>query len=122
MLVWLSISIQRLLAELRDSSLRYLASTSPHHRILKSYRRAVEVEEAAKLPLDDGLDSAVSDHSRASTTGWEEKGRLWHTYSIASSVTSDWDNEVGNQENKHNPNRRKKRNILGSNFSFNSLP
>ena len=68
MLVWLSISIQRLLAELRDSSLRYLASTSPHHRILKSYRRAVDVD------------------------------------SIASSVTSDWDKEVGNQENKHNPN------------------
>ena len=47
---------------------RYLASTSPHHRILKSYRRAVDVD------------------------------------SIASSVTSDWDKEVGNQENKHNPN------------------
>jgi len=113
---------------------RYLASTSPQHRILDRYRRAVEVEEAAKLPLDESLDSAISDQSRASTTVGEEDGRPGSTDSIASSVTSDWDKEVVNQENKHifaQPKSKKRelkkpevvrRNILGSNSSLNSLP
>eukprot|EP00090_Calanus_glacialis_P016225 TRINITY_DN25444_c0_g1_i1.p1 TRINITY_DN25444_c0_g1~~TRINITY_DN25444_c0_g1_i1.p1 ORF type:complete len:1065 (-),score=410.75 TRINITY_DN25444_c0_g1_i1:108-3302(-) len=113
---------------------RYLASTSPHQRILDRYRKVVEVEEAAKLPLDESVDSAISDQSRASTATGEESHRLGSTDSLTSSVTSDWDKEVVNQENKNmfvqpKPKKRElkkpeivRRNILGSNCSLNSLP
>merc|ERR1712098_1024492 len=41
---------------------RYLASTSPHARILEKFRKnSVEPEEAAKTPFEESLDSAVSD-------------------------------------------------------------
>ena len=46
---------------------RYLASTSPQHRILDRYRKVVEVDDVAKLPLDESVDSAISDQSRVST-------------------------------------------------------
>jgi len=111
---------------------RYLANTSPHPRILERFRKVVEGEEAARLPLDESVDSAISsDQSRAS----EGRERLGSTASMASSVTttSDWDKEVGNQENngifaQPKPKKREikkpeviRRNILGSNGSLNNI-
>ena len=83
---------------------------SPYHRILDRYRKVVEVEDVAKLPLDESVDSAISDQSRVSTADGEESHRLGSTDSLTSSVTSDWDKEVVNQENKNmfaQPNPRK---------------
>jgi len=102
---------------------RYLASTSPHSRILDRYRKTVEAEEAAKLPLDESVDSALSE-SRASTSNAEEKGQG----SADSSITSDWEKE--NIKDEHvftqpKPKKRElkrpevaKRNILGSSPSL----
>jgi len=94
---------------------RYLAATSPHGRILDRFRKAVEAEEAAKLPLDESLDSALSE-SRGSTVITDEKGRG----SAENSMTSDWEKE--NVFVQPKPKKRElkkpdvvKRNILGSN-------
>ena len=88
----------------------------------------------AKLPLDESVDSAISDQSRLSTADGEESHRLGSTDSLTISVTSDWDKEVVNQENKNmfaqpKPKKRElkapeivRRIILGSNCSLNSLP
>merc|ERR1711862_672169 len=72
---------------------RYLATTSPHGRILDRYRKTLEADEAAKLPLDESLDSALSE-SRASTSNAEEKGQA-----SDSSITSDWEKE--NMKDEH---------------------
>jgi len=103
---------------------RYLATTSPHSRILDRYRKAVEADEAAKLPLDESMDSALSE-SRASTSNNEEKCQA----SADSSVTSDWEKEnIKDEQLFVHPKSKKrelkrpevvKRNILGSNSSLN---
>jgi len=110
---------------------RYLAGTSPHGRILERFRRVVEGDEAARLPLDESVDSVVSEESRASTGVVEERARICSADSMLSSVTSDWDKEEGSQENIFAQPKSKKReikkpevfrrNILGSNSSLNSL-
>ena len=110
---------------------RYLAGTSPHGRILDRFRRVVEVDEAGKLPLDESVESGVSDQSRASTGVVEERIRIGSADSMFSSITGDLDKDVDNQENVFLQPKSKKReikkpevfrrNILGSNSSLNSL-
>lgn len=112
---------------------RYLASTSPHSRILERFRKVVEGEEAARLPLDISSDSAISSQSKMSSTiGGEDSERLGSADSIYGSITSDWDKEVGNQENvelvKPKPKKRElkkpevfPRNVLGSNSNLNNI-
>ena len=71
---------------------------SPHHRILVRYMK-VEVEETCKVTFDDSVNSAISDPSRVSAG--EESHRLGSSDFLTSSMTSDWDKEVVNQENKN---------------------
>jgi len=94
---------------------RYLAATSPRGRILDRFRKVVEAEEAAKLPLDESLDSALSE-SRGSTALSDEKSRG----SVDNSMTSDWEKENVFVQPKSKKRELKKpevvkRNILGSN-------
>jgi len=68
---------------------RYLASTSPHARILEKFRKnAVEAEEAGKTPFEESLDSAVSDSFRTNVTDDQMRDR---TGSFSSDITQDAD-------------------------------
>ena len=53
---------------------RYLAATSPHHRILDRHRRAAAADEAAKLALDntEGGDSLISEEEAIKSNSVEE--------------------------------------------------
>merc|ERR1712098_662017 len=67
----------------------YLASTSPHARILEKFRKnSVEPEEAAKTPFEESLDSAVSDSFRTNVTDDQMRDR---TGSFSSDITQDAD-------------------------------
>jgi len=92
---------------------RYLAATSPHQRIIERFRRTVEADEAAKNPVEDSLDSAVSNSFHTNNTSEDARER---TGSFSSDLSHDTESVASSQMKKRElkkPEAIKPRNILG---------
>ena len=95
---------------------RYLASTDPHQRILERYRKA-EAEEAAKNPVEDSLDSAVSNSFGSFMTA-EDNNLRERTESFSSDLSATNDTEsvtssVSSRKRELKKPGSMKKNILG---------
>jgi len=95
---------------------RYLAATSPHQRIIERFRRTVEADEAAKNPVEDSLDSAVSNSFHTNNTSEDVRER---TGSFSSDLSLDNESVASSQLKKRELKKPEKRNILGKSNAIN---
>merc|ERR1712079_83337 len=89
---------------------RYLATTSPHARLLDRYRKKnIEAEVAAKVPLDESDDSVFSD--RISLKAADSKVSLNLVDSSSVSLTSDLERESLDENDRFIPPKPLKREL-----------
>ena len=98
---------------------RYLAATSPHARILDRFRKAAEAEEAAQTPVDESMDSVISDSFKINTTGDENMRERTGSFSSDLNVSDTLSVASSKAKREIKKPETIKRNILGSSNSVN---